>query len=145
MLELTNTRSNLMIDPVMHIWGWEIPVYLFLGGLVAGMMIISGYFLLSGRHSNTRCACFILPGLSIVLLSLGMLALFLDLEHKLSFLETVHHVPDQVPDVMGLVDSAAGLCRARSRLCSTAAATVCETLPRSQDGIGKPDGSPVRG
>ena len=72
-----------MIDPTLHIWGWEIPVYLFLGGLVAGMMIISGYFLLRGRHREATCACLRLPMLSIVLLSVGMLALFLDLEHKL--------------------------------------------------------------
>jgi formate-dependent nitrite reductase membrane component NrfD len=64
------------------VWGWEIPVYLFLGGMVAGMMVISGYFLYKGRHRNARCSCYLLPGLGIVLLSLGMLALFLDLEHK---------------------------------------------------------------
>jgi formate-dependent nitrite reductase membrane component NrfD len=82
MTELTSTRANPMIDPQMHVWGWEIPVYLFLGGMVAGMMIISGYFLFSGRYRNTRCACYLLPGLAIALLSVGMLALFLDLEHK---------------------------------------------------------------
>jgi formate-dependent nitrite reductase membrane component NrfD len=49
------------------------------------MMVISGYFLLSGRHKRTRCACFMLPSLSLILLSLGMFALFLDLEHKLYF------------------------------------------------------------
>ena len=85
MQEITNTRANEMVDPTLHVWGWEIPVYLFLGGLVAGMMIISGYFLLSGRHRNTRCACFVLPGLSLVLLSIGMFALFLDLEYKAHF------------------------------------------------------------
>ena len=74
-----------MVDPIMHVWGWEIPVYLFLGGMVAGMMIISGYFLFSGRYQKELCACYILPGLAIILLSLGMLALFLDLEHKLYF------------------------------------------------------------
>ena len=82
MTELTTTRSNPMVDPALHVWGWEIPVYLFLGGLVAGMMVISGYFLFSGRWRNTRSACYVLPGLSLVLLSLGMLTLFLDLEHK---------------------------------------------------------------
>jgi protein NrfD len=81
--ELTTTRVNPMIDPALHVWGWEIPLYLFLGGLVAGMMMISGYFLFSGRWRNTRSACYVLPGLSLVLLSAGMLALFLDLEHKL--------------------------------------------------------------
>ena len=80
--EITTTRSNEMIDPVMHVWGWEIPIYLFLGGLVAGMMVIAGYFLFSGRYKKTACVCFVLPALSIALLSLGMFALFLDLEHK---------------------------------------------------------------
>jgi formate-dependent nitrite reductase membrane component NrfD/rhodanese-related sulfurtransferase len=85
MQELTSTRANHLIDPALHVWEWQIPVYLFLGGLVAGMMVISGYFLFSGRHRRTRCACFMLPGLSLILLSVGMFALFLDLEHKLYF------------------------------------------------------------
>ncbi len=72
-----------MIDPLVRVWGWEIPVYLFLGGWVAGMMIIAGYFLLRGRHREDTCVCSVLPGLSVLVLSLGMLALFLDLEHKL--------------------------------------------------------------
>jgi formate-dependent nitrite reductase membrane component NrfD len=82
MHETTTTRSNHLIDPIFHAWGWEIPVYLFLGGMVAGMMIISGYFLFSGRYKETNCSCYYLPRMSFVLLSLGMLALFLDLEHK---------------------------------------------------------------
>lgn len=82
MHEITTTRSNHLIDPIFHAWGWEIPVYLFLGGMVAGMMIISGYFLFSGRYKETNCSCYYLPRMSFVLLSLGMLALFLDLEHK---------------------------------------------------------------
>lgn len=83
MIELTTTRGNHLVDPALSVWEWQIPVYLFLGGLVAGMMIISGYFLFSGRWRNTSSACFVLPGMSLVLLSLGMFALFLDLEHKL--------------------------------------------------------------
>jgi len=82
MHEITTTRSNHLIDPIFHAWGWEIPVYLFLGGMVAGMMIISGYFLFSGRYKKTDCSCYYLPRTSFLLLSLGMLALFLDLEHK---------------------------------------------------------------
>ncbi len=83
MHELTTTRSNPQIDPSLHIWGWEIPVYLFLGGLVAGIMIISGYFLFKGRYKHSYFSCFWLPHISLVLLSAGMFALFLDLEHKL--------------------------------------------------------------
>ena len=83
MNELTSTRHNEFIDPALHLWGWEIAVYLFIGGLVAGMMIISGYFIFSGKIKKPDCASFTLPLVSLVLLSAGMLALFLDLEHKL--------------------------------------------------------------
>ena len=83
MEELTTTRHNALIDPMLHIWGWEIPVYLFLGGLVAGMMIISGYFTFKGHHKHSYFSSFYLPHVSLLMLSLGMFALFLDLEHKL--------------------------------------------------------------
>ena len=49
MLEFLTTRHNPMVDPALHVWGWEIPVYLFLGGWVAGSMIIAGYFARRGR------------------------------------------------------------------------------------------------
>ncbi len=83
MNEITNTRNNHLIDPTLHIWGWEISVYLFLGGMVAGMMILSGYFLYRERHKQFITSCTVVPIIAIFLLSLGMFALFLDLEHKL--------------------------------------------------------------
>lgn len=82
MHEITTTRSNHLIDPTLHVWGWEIPVYLFLGGLVAGMMIITGYFLFKQRQKEETCSCRYVPWVSLILLSLGMFSLFLDLEHK---------------------------------------------------------------
>lgn len=86
MIEITNTRMNHLIDPSLHIWGWEIPVYLFAGGMVAGMMIILGFFFFKGREKEVDCVCSILPLLSIIILSIGMFALFLDLEYKLHVL-----------------------------------------------------------
>jgi formate-dependent nitrite reductase membrane component NrfD len=83
MRELLSTRTNAMIDPSLHIWGWEIPVYLFFGGLVAGFMIISGYFTFKGHHKHSDFSSFYLPHLSLVMLTAGMCALFLDLEHKM--------------------------------------------------------------
>lgn len=83
MIELTSSRTNEMVDPALHVWGWEIPVYLFLGGLVAGMMILSGYFLLRGNGARRDTVTYLLPGLGLAFLSVGMLALFLDLEQKL--------------------------------------------------------------
>jgi protein NrfD len=83
MNELYSTRNNNLIDPFVHVWGWEVPVYLFLGGLVAGMMMISGYFIFKGRYKEENCSCNYLPVISIIALSLGMFALFLDIEYKI--------------------------------------------------------------
>jgi formate-dependent nitrite reductase membrane component NrfD len=83
MQELTTTRHNPFIDPFTSVWGWEIPGYLFLGGLVAGLMIITGYFILKGKHKNPDSIVHYVPFLSILFLSIGMFALFLDLGHKL--------------------------------------------------------------
>ena len=84
MLEITSTRNNPLIDPRLHVWSWEIPVYLFLGGLVAGMMVLAGYHMLKVIKGEARDAYAVqTPILAFVLINLGMLALFLDLAHKL--------------------------------------------------------------
>lgn len=84
MLEITTTRHNPLIDPRLHVWSWEIPVYLFLGGLVAGMMVLAGYHMLKVVKGEVRDAYAVqTPILAFVLINLGMLALFLDLAHKL--------------------------------------------------------------
>ena len=46
MLEITSTRHNPLIDPHLAVWSWEIPVYLFVGGIVAGMMVLAGLAML---------------------------------------------------------------------------------------------------
>jgi protein NrfD len=81
MVELDVARHSNLIDPGLHVWGWEIPVYLFLGGLSAGVMILSA--LLQRRGGERSAAARWLPFLAPVLVSVGMAALFLDLEHKL--------------------------------------------------------------
>jgi len=78
-IELDSTR---MATLGLRNWGWEIPVYLFLGGLVAGIMIaVSVVILLRGKQGLTNA---MKTGLvaAPVLLSLGMLALFIDLTMK---------------------------------------------------------------
>lgn len=85
MLEFTTTRHNPGIDPSLHVWGWEIPLYLFFGGMVAGMMVLAGWAMLrTARGEDTKTFFSIqTPLLGFVLINVGMLALFLDLAHKL--------------------------------------------------------------
>jgi formate-dependent nitrite reductase membrane component NrfD len=82
MLELSSNRHNPGIDPALHAWGWEIPVYLFLGGLVAGLLVLGGYHVLAARKDPQRETYPWAPMLGVALLSAGMGALFLDLGHK---------------------------------------------------------------
>src|ERR1035441_5798710 len=83
--ELTVSRHNPLVDPTLHVWEWQIPIYLFLGGLVAGLMIIAGVRLIAIRpkHREALVCCTIGPLVGLAFLSLGMLVLFLDLSHKL--------------------------------------------------------------
>lgn len=84
MFETTTTRHNALIDPVLRVWSWEIPVYLFLGGLVAGMLVLAGWHLLQvARGKSDDVYPVQTPLAAFVLINLGMLALFLDLTHKL--------------------------------------------------------------
>ncbi|MBI5482113.1 MAG: polysulfide reductase NrfD [Deltaproteobacteria bacterium] len=82
MTELDLNRHNLYIDPHLSVWGWEIAVYLFLGGLAAGIMILTatlGRAPPAERSRWGRLLVFAAP----VALSVGMLALLLDLHAKL--------------------------------------------------------------
>jgi formate-dependent nitrite reductase membrane component NrfD len=81
MIELDSSRHSNLVDPQLHVWGWEVPVYLFLGGLAAGVMILSA--LLLARPGERSRAARWLPFAAPLLVSVGMGALFLDLAHKL--------------------------------------------------------------
>jgi protein NrfD len=84
-MELTVSRHNPLVDPTLHVWEWQIPIYLFLGGLVAGLMIIAGVRLLTVRPKQREAlvCCTVGPLIGLGFLSLGMFVLFLDLAHKL--------------------------------------------------------------
>jgi protein NrfD len=79
-IELTTTRVNPGVDPILSVWGWPIPVYLFLAGLVAGMMIVASVqeWRSPDRWENHLTKT--VPLLAIVLLSFGMLSLYFDLD-----------------------------------------------------------------
>ncbi len=81
MNEITSTRHNHLIDPTMHVWGWEIPLYLFLGGVVAGVMILTGIRFLRGQGREPSPALALMPWVAPIAISVGMFFLWLDLEH----------------------------------------------------------------
>jgi formate-dependent nitrite reductase membrane component NrfD len=79
MHELDIARHSRMIDPALAIWGWEIPVYLFLGGLAAGVLILTALPAPGGVRSRALRWLAFAP---LALVTAGMGALFLDLGQK---------------------------------------------------------------
>lgn len=78
-------RNIPNIDPFLNIWHWEIPVYLFLGGLSAGIMFFAGLFTVIGKEKEMATTVKYAPFLVPIALVLGLIALFLDLKHQLYF------------------------------------------------------------
>jgi len=78
-------RNIPNIDPYLNIWHWQIPIYLYLGGLAAGIMFFAGYFTVMRKEKDmeatVKWAPFLVPGVLV----LGLFALFLDLKHQLYF------------------------------------------------------------
>jgi len=78
-------RMNPNIDPYLHIWHWQIPLYLFLGGLAAGILFFSAYYHVTGKDEKFRAASYMSTMIVPVLLVIGLFSLFLDLKHKMYF------------------------------------------------------------
>ncbi len=90
-------RMNQLIDPHLHIWHWQISLYLFLGGMAAGILAIAALYYIRGREKDYRTAVKITPFLAPVLLVLGLIALFIDLRHKLFFWQLYTNIKLQSP------------------------------------------------
>lgn len=78
-------RNIPNIDPYLNIWHWQIPVYLFLGGLAAGILFFAGYFVVTGKEAKMQATVKWAPIIAPIALVLGLGALFWDLKHKLYF------------------------------------------------------------
>jgi formate-dependent nitrite reductase membrane component NrfD len=82
---IVSGRMNHLIDPYLQIWHWHIPLYLFLGGLAAGILFFAALNTILGREEKYPVSVKITPFITPILLIAGLLALFLDLNHKLYF------------------------------------------------------------
>lgn len=94
---ITSGRHNPEIDPMLHIWGWEIPLYLFIGGLVAGILFFSALLTLMGKENKYVTAVKWMPISAPILIAIGLLALLLDLSHLLYFWQLFTNVRWESP------------------------------------------------
>lgn len=82
---ITSGRMNLNIDPVLHVWHWQIPLYLFLGGLAAGLLFFAAYYVIVGKEDQYKTTVKIAPIIAPIAIMIGLVALILDLKHPAYF------------------------------------------------------------
>lgn len=78
-------RNIPNIDPSLEIWHWPISVYLFLGGLAAGLLFFAALITVLKKDKEYPTAVKFASIVSPIALTLGLLALFYDLTHKIYF------------------------------------------------------------
>lgn len=78
-------RNLPFIDPVLNVWHWQIPLYLFVGGLAAALIFFSAYFYIRGRGNELKTSVQIAPILAPFVIVIGLIALLLDLRHPAYF------------------------------------------------------------
>ena len=76
-------RDIPFIDPVLNVWHWHIPLYLFLGGLAAGIVFFAAFSYL--RNKDYPAAIKLAPIIAPIVIAIGLVALILDLKHPLYF------------------------------------------------------------
>ncbi|MGE5341914.1 MAG: NrfD/PsrC family molybdoenzyme membrane anchor subunit [Candidatus Omnitrophota bacterium] len=84
---VTTNKLGTLPDSGLHIWGWPVSLYLFLGGLSAGILLITAIMILGKKEQRYRVAAGRLIVWAPVLLGLGMFFLFLDLDNKRNVLQ----------------------------------------------------------
>ena len=94
---IVSGRMNNFIDPQLHIWHWQIPLYLFLGGLAAGIMFFAALYHIQGKDEKYETAVKKAPVIVPLALILGLFALFLDLKHKAYFWQLYTNIKLQSP------------------------------------------------
>ncbi len=69
--------------PHVHIWGFPIATYLFLGGLAAGILLFATIYYLKGKAEDMPFTVKIAPIFTFIIISIGLFLLVYDLHHKL--------------------------------------------------------------
>ena len=79
----TSGRHIPHIDPSLEIWHWPIALYLFLGGLAAGILFFAALLFVLGKDRDYQGAVKKVSIIPPIALSIGLLALVYDLTHPL--------------------------------------------------------------
>lgn len=73
---------DAVLNSDLHLWGWLVALYLFLGGLAAGLLIFAGWAVVTGRRREYYPAVRVATLWTPPLLVAGLVALWLDIGSK---------------------------------------------------------------
>lgn len=79
-MEVEVVGGNAEVFPELEVWGWPIAVYLFLGGLAAGLLLFGGA--LGFRRDRFRSAIATADLWTIPILVVGLVLLWVDLANR---------------------------------------------------------------
>jgi formate-dependent nitrite reductase membrane component NrfD len=80
---LVTARDIHGLYPHVHIWGFPIAAYLFLGGLAAGILLFATIYYIKGKEDEMPFTVKIAPIFTFIFIMIGLLLLVYDLHHKL--------------------------------------------------------------
>ncbi len=80
------------INPHLEIWGGTIAIYLFIGGLAAGLLFFANFFYLKGKGNSMPMTIKVAPILTPIIIIIGLGLLVFDLHHKLYFWQLLLHI-----------------------------------------------------
>ena len=85
-MEITVTGANALAFPNLMVWDWRVALYLFLGGLSAGLAVMASVLHIrkGGALAEGETARYLAPLYVPVILGIGMFFIFLDLSNKLN-------------------------------------------------------------
>jgi formate-dependent nitrite reductase membrane component NrfD len=82
---ITSGRNIPHIDPTLNVWHISIPVYLFLGGLAAGILFFAALYSILKKENElptaVKWSTFLVPFILVI----GLFALFIDLKNQWNF------------------------------------------------------------
>lgn len=94
---IVSGRNILDLFPHEKIWGLSIPIYLFIGGLAAGMLIFATLFYNLNKENQYPFTVKVATIIPFFIISLGLLLLIEDLRHKLYFWQLMLHFKIESP------------------------------------------------
>jgi len=85
------------IVPHLHLWGTEIALYLFFGGLAAGIIFFANFFYLKGKENEMPMTIKVATLVPPIIIMIGLALLIIDLHHWMYFWQLFLHVRMESP------------------------------------------------